>query len=158
MITTRFTRLLTAATLLTFCLTGISQTSRAAESRAADITDIKVSFKLDPRLTKSMYMGDRWVSPPTYTSTVREGEELTVEARVEVVGAKGKQINIKPKWTPTDPEMVTVTPGQGNEFKITVRRSGQSNLKVSVPGFSRNLAIKATNQGSAMQVEISQKP
>jgi len=153
-ITTNLIRLLTLAVLISFLSAGSHASQDAAGPSAASISSMKVTFKLDPRLTKSMYMGDRWVSPPTYTSTVHEGKELTVEARVEDVGAK----SIKSKWTPTDPEMVTVTPGQGNEIKITVRRAGQSSLKVTAPGFSRNLAIKATYQDSAMQVEISQKP
>jgi len=105
-----------------------------------------------------MYMGDRWVSPPTYTSTVQAGKEITVDARAEVITTKGKAAGKGPKWIPADPKMVTVTPSQGNTVKIIVRHAGETSLKVAAPGFSKVLLIKATEKGSTMQVEISQKP
>jgi hypothetical protein len=122
----------------------------------AAATGIEVSFKLDPRLTRSMYMGDRWVSPPTFTSTLQTGTEITVEARAKGVGAQGRAIQIRPEWIPEDPEMVTVIPGQGDQVAITVKRAGQSKLKVAVPGVFIELSIKAIFHGDTVQVEISQ--
>lgn len=121
---------------------------------ATALTDIEVSFKLDPRLTRGLYMGDRWVSPPTYTQ-VGEGKEVTVEAIAQGLDATGKSMKISPEWTPEDPGMVTVTPGQGDAVKITVLREGQSKLKVVSPGFSTELLIKATYRGDTIQVDIS---
>ena len=54
-----------------------------AQPVASDLNDIKVSFKLDPRLTRSMYMGDRWISKTTFLSTIQEGSEHTVEVRAQ---------------------------------------------------------------------------
>lgn len=122
----------------------------------AALTDIKVTYKLDPRLTRSLYMGDRWVSPPTYTSTVQAGKEITVEARARGIDARGKTMNINPKWIPADPEMVAVSPQQGRQVKITVRRAGKSSLEVASQGFSKKLSIKATYKSNLIQVEISQ--
>ena len=157
MLATNIIRLLILATLISFLPAAVSRATReTAAPAASSVAGIKVSFKLDSRLTQSMYMGERWVSPPTYTG-VRDGKEITVDARAEVISASGKSTGIGPKWIPSDPEMVTVTPGQGNEVKITVRRAGQSSLKVAAPGFSRELSIKATLQGSAIQVDITQK-
>ena len=153
MLATNLIRLLILATLISFLPAGVSRAAREAVAPAD--AGIKVSFKLDPRLTQSMYMGERWVSPPTYTG-VRDGKEITVDARAEVISASGKSTGIGPKWIPSDPEMVTVTPGQGNEVKITVLRAGQSSLKVTAPGLSRELSIKATLQGSSIQVNITQ--
>jgi FKBP-type peptidyl-prolyl cis-trans isomerase len=51
--------------------------------------------------------------------------------------------------------MVTVTPNQGKEVAITVRRAGQTNLKVTAPGFSKELVIKATSEGGTIKVEIT---
>ncbi|MCI0409494.1 MAG: FKBP-type peptidyl-prolyl cis-trans isomerase [Acidobacteria bacterium] len=130
--------------------------ARASEERdsiKADVTGITVSFKLDPRLTQGLYMGERWVSPPTYTTTLD-----TVDARAEGVDAKGKRVNIRPQWIPVDPEMVTVTPSEGSEAKITVHRAGESSLQVTYQGVSKELAIKvAAYRGDAFQVEIAQK-
>jgi hypothetical protein len=117
--------------------------------------NIKVSYKLDPRLTQSLYMGERWVSPPTY-STAQDGQTSTVQARAYGVDAMGKPLAISPEWTPADPEMVTVSPSRGNEVNIIVKRAGQSRVKVTFQGISKVLAIKAVEQGGTMQVEITQ--
>jgi hypothetical protein len=138
-------------------LQGELKKEQAARKAASALPPgIAVSFKVDPRLTKSLYMGDRWVSPPTYTSTVQEGKEITVEARAEERDAKGKTMKIQAEWTPSDPEMVTVTPPQGNEVRITVQRAGKSTLKVAAPGLSKELSIKATAEGNTIRVEITQ--
>lgn len=122
---------------------------------AATPKNIKVTFKVDPAITKGLYMGDRWASPPTYTR-VQEGKTCTVEARVQGVGAKGKAVKIRPRWVPADPKMVTVSPGEGSEVKITVQRDGQSKLMVVSPGVSKELSIKAAYLDNAIRVEISQ--
>jgi hypothetical protein len=126
------------------------------QAAAAAPTGIKVSFLLDPRLTQGSYMGERWVSPPTYT-TVQEGKTCTVEAHVPVIVSKGKRKKkITPRWIPSDPGMVTVSPSVGNRVKITVRRDGESKLKVAVPGAFTELSVKAAYQDNAIRVDISQ--
>jgi FKBP-type peptidyl-prolyl cis-trans isomerase len=128
------------------------------KNTAAALTGINVSFKLDPRLTKSLYMGERWVSPRTYTNTHSpDGKTLTVEARAYGLDDKGQGTNISPSWIPADPAMVTVSPNHGNEVKITVQHSGTSKLKVESPGVSRELLITAKYEGgNAVQVDITQ--
>jgi len=79
-----------------------------------------------------------------------------VEARVHGVDAKKNKMKIKPKWTPSDPEMVTVTPGEGSDVKIAVKRAGKSTLNVAAPGVSKEFSIKATEEGDAIRVEITQ--
>jgi hypothetical protein len=116
---------------------------------------ITVSFKLDPAITKGLYLGERWASPPTHTR-VQEGKTCTVEARAGGIGAKGKPVKIRPRWIPSDPKMVTVTPVEGSDVKITVQRDGQSKLMVVSPGVSKELSIKAAYQDNAIRVEISQ--
>ena len=118
-------------------------------------TGIAVSFKLDPKVTKGLYMGDRWASPPTHIR-VQEGKTCIVEARAQGVGAKGKPVKIRPRWIPADPKMVSVSPGEGSDVKITVQREGQSKLMVVSPGLSKELSIKAAYLDNAIRVEISQ--
>jgi hypothetical protein len=145
-----------AAMIMVLPACVVAASREATDPAAASASGIKVSFKLDPRITRGMYMGDRWVSPPTYIGT-QAGKEITVEARVEGLDAGGKLTGASPAWTPEDPDMVRVSPGQGRQVRITVRRAGQSILKVTSPGFSRELSIKATPyMGTAFQVEISQ--
>lgn len=128
-----------------------------AVSPATALSGINVAFKLDPRLTQGLYMGERWVSPPTYTSTsAPEGEPITVEARAQGRDTKGRPTSISPNWIAGDPEMVAVSPSQGSAVTITVKRAGETSLQVASQGVSKELAIKAVHQGNAMQVEISQ--
>jgi FKBP-type peptidyl-prolyl cis-trans isomerase len=116
------------------------------------VTGLQVSFKLDPRITKGQYMGERWVSPPTYTTTLD-----TVDARVAGTDSTGGSRNISAKWVPSDPEMVTVTPGEGREVKIAVKRTGETALHVTSDGISKQLSVKAAYKNDVMLVEIAQK-
>jgi hypothetical protein len=122
--------------------------------------DINVSFKLDPRITSGLYMGERWVSPPKY-SGVQEGT-FSVDARAQVLDAKGQSVDVNPEWMVADTMMVTVSPGRGKQVTITVHRAGESIVRVTVPAIdseepsvSMELAIKAWYQGTAIQAEIS---
>lgn len=119
------------------------------------LSALDVAFKLDTRLTRSLYMGDRWVSPPTHAVT-RRGESATVEARVEGVDTSGRRLAISPRWLPEDPSMVTVTPAEASQVRITVRGAGESRLHLTASGVSRNLFIKAVRKDDAIQVAISQ--
>lgn len=124
--------------------------SVAAKTQAAPaLTGITFSFRLDPRLTQGLYMGERWVSPSTYTE-VQNGENLIVVARADGRNARGEGVKIRPEWRPADPEMVTVTPGQGSEVKITVLRPGESVLEVASQGLSKKLLIKAEYQNNVL--------
>lgn len=133
-------------------LLSVQEAVAADAAVAADkgVSAIQVAFKLDPQLTQGLYMGEQWVSPPTYTTTLE-----TVQARAEAVDSKGRATNAGLKWIPSDPEMVTVSPGEGQEVKIAVKRDGQSMLKVTSQGVSRELLIKAKHEGNSMHVEIS---
>jgi hypothetical protein len=131
----------------------------AAVSHPAVLSGIEVSFKLDPRHTKGLYMGEGWVSPPiSIYAGAGDGTTPTVEARADLVDAKGQPVDINPEWIPADSEMVTVSPGQGNEVQITVRHAGQSSLRIASQKLYTQLSIMAWYQGDALQVEISQKP
>lgn len=127
----------------------------ASSVSAAVPTGIEVSFKLDPRLTRSMYMGDRWVSPPTFT-IVQVGREAVIEARAHGTNSKGKSLQIRPEWTPEDPEMLAVVPDTGGEVRIMVRSAGRTSLKVEVPGISKTYTVRANYLDDSIQVEISQ--
>lgn len=149
---------------------------------AGPLDSITVAFKLDPRLTRSLYMGDRWVSPPTYTQ-LQDGASLIVAVMAHGRDAKGQAVAIRPEWIVADPEVATVTPGAGGVAQITVRRAGETTLRVTSQGVSKTLFINASQQPvkwqgsvavtdaatdelisrrvyeqSVMKVEISQQP
>jgi hypothetical protein len=125
-------------------------------SAAGILSDIKVSFMLDPRLTRGMYMGERWVSPPTFTSTLQEGSEIAVDARAQGLDAAGRSLLVNPEWITTDPDLVTVKPGKKGSAKIIVKKAGQTSLKVVSQGVTKELSIKAIDKGNSLQVEIAQ--
>jgi len=114
---------------------------------------IEVTFRVDPRIARGTYLGDRWISPPYLR--VGEGEQVTVEARAYVLDSAGRPTTIAPAWRSSDPGMVTVAPATGNEVNITVKRAGESRLQIASPGASTDLAIRAAYPNGVIQVEIS---
>ena len=157
LIITHISRLLALAALITFIPAGVGNASqKAAGPSAVSVPAINVSFKLDPRITRGMYMGERWVSPPTYTAA-QTGKEITVDARVDGLDAAGKLAGASPAWRAEDPDMVRVSPAHGRQVRITVRRSGESVLSVTCGKATRKLTVKATTRDNVTQVEISQQ-
>jgi hypothetical protein len=122
---------------------------------------LNVSFKLDPRLSGGTYGGERWVSPPTFTSVVQEGKEATVDAVVKGLDSRGAPLRIDPNWTAADPSMVIVSPvspGQTDHVQITVKHVGETKLTIAALGVSKELRIKATSDAGSggLQVTITQ--
>jgi hypothetical protein len=114
---------------------------------------IKISFKLDPRITKSLHMGTRWVSPPTYVGK-HEGDLFTVQARAD--GATAGRAIRDPTWSPAEPDMVAVTPDRGREVEISVLREGRSTLTVAEGDAGRTVTVNAVQRDGVWQVDISQ--
>jgi FKBP-type peptidyl-prolyl cis-trans isomerase len=139
-----------AALIFDVELIAIQEPAATAEADKG-ITGIQVSFKLDPRLTGGLYIGERWVVPP-YTTTLD-----TVEARVAGTDSKGGLRKINPQWTPSDPEMVTVSPSEGSDVKISVKRAGETTLNVTSGGVTKQLTVKAAARNEGMLVEIAQR-
>jgi hypothetical protein len=144
-----------AALLLTGRVSGSGEPPK--EEKAPALARIDISFKVDPRLTKGLYLGDRWASPPTF-SIHQPLEGATVEARAQGKDATGRPMGIAPRWVPEDPEMVTVTPAEGKEVRIGVLRAGEGRLRLSADGVSRELTIKAVRKGETLSIEITQAP
>lgn len=118
-------------------------------------SQLELSFRLDPRLTRSLHMGDRWVAPPTY-SIVGDAKSAIVEARARLTGG-ASPAPPAPAWTASQPDMVEVSPERGDRVKITVWRAGESRLTVESGGLSRTVVVHATAAtGGALRVSISQ--
>ena len=125
----------------------------AAGPNTGSLRGINFSFKLDPRLSGGSYGGERWISPPTFTGA--SGQDV-IEARASGIGAKGQPIPISPKWIASDPEMVTISPDQGEQVKVTVKRVGESKVQVTAADVTKELLIKAEYLPSkAIQVQIT---
>ena len=150
-----------------------AQQSDVMPDASGPLADVAVSFQLDPRLTRSLYMGDRWFSPATFTTT-QDVDRINVEVRAVGRDAHGQESKVDPEWIAADPKMVTVSPARGSQVTITVHRAGESSLRLVQPltasarsvasdssggeqAIVKELAIRAWKQGSAIQAEISQK-
>jgi FKBP-type peptidyl-prolyl cis-trans isomerase FklB len=127
--------------------------SPAAAEPAASLTGITVSFKLDPRTIDPTHGGMQWVSPRTYSGA---NAQDTVEARAQGVDAKGGLSAVSARWIASDPTMVNVSPSQGNEVRLVVRRAGQSTVKVVSGRVSQVLAVQSSHRGKFIQVAITQ--
>jgi hypothetical protein len=134
-------------------LPGGSPETGAATPAARAPGSIKISFKQDPRITKSLHMGTRWVSPPTYVGTHASGL-FTVQARAD--GVTGGRRITNPTWSPAEPDMVAVTPDQGREVEIAVLREGRSTLTVSEGGVNKTVTVNAVERAGSWQIDISQ--
>jgi FKBP-type peptidyl-prolyl cis-trans isomerase len=128
----------------------------APANSTAPLGDLRISFKLDPRLSGPTYGGDHWIVSSPFTSVAQVGTQATVEAKVDGVAMNGAPVHAAAEWTPADPEMITVARAENSQVKITVHHAGESKVTVASNGVSKQLLVKAKRVGNATQVEISQ--
>lgn len=153
----------TGAVVRTLLCAAIAAAAARAEagapSPAAAHPTLELSFRLDPRLTRSLYLGERWVSPPTFTAPgAPDGGSVAVRARVAVRDATGRPVRAAPEWSSARPEVASVSPRRGEEVEIVVRRPGQALVTVSHAGASRTLKVVTVPQRGGWRVEITPQP
>jgi FKBP-type peptidyl-prolyl cis-trans isomerase FklB len=126
-------------------------TARPAATIA--VSDIQLTFKKDPRLVDPTRNPQEWVPGPNFGGASAQD---TVETVARAVDSKGQPVKATLDWIPSDPEMVTISPSQGDHVKITVRRAGESSLKITTQGFSKDLVVQAKYTGNFILVQITQ--
>lgn len=153
----RFTRLIFLSALIVVLLSGSIRASQEAPGPTTGITlaDIKVSFKLDPRVARALYMGEQWAPAATYYS-IRAGELITMKARAQGLDPHGNQIDVAPTWKTGDPAMIVISPGQGPKVTLTILREGEGEVIVASGGISKKLSARAWYHGKIMYVKITQ--
>lgn len=114
-----------------------------------------VAFLLDPSLTRGIFMGDRWVSPPSYFFA-QQGLQYVVQAKAQLIDTRGEHIDVPAEWAPSDPGMVAINRGTTGAVTIVVTRPGDSNLAVSMGNGVKTLHIHANQVADGMQVRITQ--
>jgi FKBP-type peptidyl-prolyl cis-trans isomerase len=144
-----------AAVIYDVELVAIKSATATVETASAKTAKaLRIGFKLDPRTTQGLYMGERWVSPPKYNSA-DTATSVTVEARAAALDAQGRPRHVVATWMPADPKYVSVTP-KGGTVTFVVNGEGESTIRVAAEGQALVLAIKSTYVGKALQVEITQ--
>lgn len=145
-----------AVLIMVLVTTCIRVSYVAAAQPTTSIKIIKIKFKLDPRLTRGVYMGDRWVSPPQYIRVQEKGKDLVVEAKAFAVDKRGRYSYITPEWKPANTSVIKVIPSEGQTVEIIVLREGESKLRVTFGDETRELNVRAVKHLGILKVDISQ--
>lgn len=116
---------------------------------------LAVAFRLETELTRGMYLGDRWVSPPTYYFA-QPGKRFVVQAKPQQIDKRGERLDLAGEWTTSDPDKVSVIQRKHGEVTIVVEQPGDATVKVTTGNGSKLLKIHATQVADAMQVAIDQ--
>lgn len=129
----------------------------SAEGRSsAELVEMTVSFKLDPTLTRSLYMGDRWVSPARFSATSGT-DTAVVQVRLQGVDARGVRRSAEAAtWVADDPEIVAVSPVTGADVTLTILTEGETFVRVEAGRLSKVLTVKARQDRDVLRVEITQ--
>jgi hypothetical protein len=115
-----------------------------------------VAFRLDPSLTRGMYLGDRWVSPPRYQAA-QPGRRYTLQAKMQRVDPRSERSDVTSEFRSLDPELIQVTPGdKPNEWSLVVNGPGAGRVVASAGPKTRVLNVHAWEVQNGMQVEITQ--
>jgi len=113
-----------------------------------------VAFRLDPALTRSLYMGERWVSPPVF-DFAQPGDRFVVRAKAQAIGRDGEATDVVGDWSTGDPAMIAIDRGHG-EVTLVVRAPGESTLTVATGAGVKTLRVRARRTADAMQVAFAQ--
>jgi hypothetical protein len=148
-----------AATADTASMPAASEASlgfaRAEAAAAARPPQLKVAFQLDPTLTQSLYLGQRWVTPATF-DFAQPGTAFVVRAKAQRVDSGGDPQDVDGDWATSKPEMVAIDRGPG-DVTLTIREAGDSELVVQAAGERNVLRVHAEQRPDAMRVRITQQ-
>lgn len=122
---------------------------------AAPKPRLAVAFQLDPEVTGGIFLGTRWVSPPSWFFA-QQGRQYVVRAKAQAVDRDGDRADLDGNWSVSDPQMIAISRGQDGVVTITVREPGDSEMTVSAGQQSKRLHVHAARVADAMQVRINQ--
>jgi hypothetical protein len=130
-------------------------TVRVAVLPSPTISDIDVSYRLDPWLISGNYGGGFWVSPAVLGPVLVSRSGFSLEVRAEGVSGN-TAVTVSPTWITADPSIVTVSPSQGRQVTLTVHRIGRTSVYVIAEGVRTTLMVNASDyRGFAMELTIS---
>lgn len=127
-----------------------------ADDKRPRVATIDVSFFLDRELTRGLYLGARWVSPPSYTVVMREPDAARVTLRAALRDGARKSVAGRATWRPARPDVVAVIPDRGEEVTLSVKRAGSTTVQVTCGDATRILTVDASYTADRrLQVAIS---
>ena len=125
------------------------------QNAAVQAPKMVVTFRLDPAVTRGLYLGDRWVSPPSFRFA-QPGTQYVVRAKVQRVDGQGGRVDLSGDWAASDPGMVAIDRRPG-EVTLVVREPGESRVTVATGAGSKVLRVRALRTTDAMDVDIAQE-
>lgn len=134
---------------------AVAQSSQEPFEPALPEPRLSVTYRLDPRVTRGLYLGERWVSPPEFRF-VQPGSEYVVVARLQQIDPYGDRTDLNGQWAASDPEMVAISRDAPGQVTLVVRRPGESRVTVTSGTESKVLHIHARQTPEAMDVSIRQ--
>ena len=123
--------------------------------QAAPRPRLAVAFQLDPEVTGGIFLGTRWVSPPSWFFA-QQGKQYVVRAKAQNIDSSGERTDLDGNWSVSDPQMVAISRGEDGVVTITVRAPGDSDMTVLAGRDSKRLHVHAIQVADAMQVRITQ--
>lgn len=113
-----------------------------------------VSLRLDPSLTQSIFMGDRWVAPAEFYFA-QPGSEFVVQAKAQHRDGRGELHDFAGNWNATNPTMVAIQ-RNARDVTLQIRQPGDSDVTVAAGGETVVLHVHAVQLADSMQVHIRQ--
>jgi len=135
--------------------TGNAAGTPIAASPAEPASRLLVAFQLDRALTQGHYLGERWVSPPTF-HFAQAGERYSVRARLRQVDARGERIEVSGDWATGDPDILAITRLGDGQVQLDILQPGTTELTVSAGGERKVLQVEARRTPDAMDVAFRQ--
>lgn len=135
---------------------GVSAALADTQARGIELAEIVISFKLDPQLTRSLYLGERWVSRAKFSTTLQTGGQVIFEARAVGKTTTGRPTAIDPAWQMADCRIAEVSPARGSAVTIVAAEAGQCQLRVSAGEIVKVLTLDVQAMNGGMQVTVTQ--
>lgn len=132
-----------------------SAPSEASRVPAQPKQRMVVAFKIDPDLMRGSFLGDRWVSPPTF-EFAQPGREYTTHAKLQEIGEDGTRTDLTGDWSTSAPEMIAISHDPAGQVTIVVRQAGEGQLIAAAGGQRKVLQVRATRTADAMEVAFVQ--
>ena len=117
--------------------------------------EIAVAFRLDPDLTRGLFLGERWVSPPSFFFA-QPGSQYVTQGKAQYVDAFGERVDVAADWATSVPDMIALTPHASGDATIVVSRPGDGEFTVATRYGTKRVQVHALQVGDGMQVDFRQ--
>ena len=116
---------------------------------------LEVAFRLDTDLTRGLFLGERWVSPPSFFFA-QPGTQYVAQGKAQYVDAFGERTDVAADWATSVPDMIALTRHASGDATIVVRSPGEGDFTVATRYGTNRVQVHARQAGDGMQVDFRQ--